>query len=87
MQLAILYGSLAKGTDTSSSDIDVLLVSDDLTQEEAFALFQDTEMRLGRRISPTIYTRREFAERLRDRSHFLTKVLSGKHVVLIGEHP
>ena len=82
--LALLYGSVAKQTDVSSSDIDVLLVSDALTQEEAFASFQDAEDRLGRKIHPTIYTREEFVRRRRARNPFLEKVLSGRHVVLAG---
>jgi predicted nucleotidyltransferase len=81
---AILFGSVAKGTDASASDIDVLLVSDDLTQEEAFALFRRAEKRLGRQISPTIYTSAEFMRRRRERNPFLTKVLSGKYVIVAG---
>jgi predicted nucleotidyltransferase len=82
--LALLYGSIAKQTDTSSSDIDVLLVSDELTQEEAFALFEETEARLGRTVNPTLYTREEFMQRLRSQNPFLQKVLAGRHVVLLG---
>lgn len=84
LALALLYGSVARQTDVSSSDIDVLLVSDTLTQEEAFALFEDAEDRLGRKIHPTIYTREEFGRRRRNRNPFLEQVLSGKHVVLTG---
>ncbi len=84
VNLALLYGSVAKGTDVSASDIDVLVVSDDLTQEQVFALFEPAERRLDRRINPTIYTREEFAKRRRTRNPFLEKVLSGRHVVLAG---
>ena len=84
IRLAILFGSVAKRTDRSASDIDVLLVSDHLTQEEAFKLFEETEAHLGRRISPTIYTPEEFRRRQREGNPFLTKVLAGEHVVLAG---
>jgi predicted nucleotidyltransferase len=84
VRFATLYGSVAKGTDTSLSDIDVLIVSDDLTEETAFMMFRDVEGRLGRRISPTIYTTGEFADRRRAQNPFLAKVLSGQHVVLAG---
>jgi predicted nucleotidyltransferase len=85
VRLALLYGSIAKQTDVSSSDIDVLLVSDELTQEEAFALFEETEARLGRQVHPTLYTREEFMQRLRAQNPFLQKVLAGRHVVLMGD--
>ncbi len=82
--LALLYGSVAKGTDAASSDIDVLIVSEHLSLEDAFALFAPVEARLGRKVSPTIYTSEEFLRRRRERHPFLTRVLEGKHHILLG---
>jgi predicted nucleotidyltransferase len=84
IQLALLYGSVAKQTDTATSDIDVLVVSDDLTLEEVFTALQDAEQKLGRAVSPTLYTSEEFRRRRRSGHPFLTRVLGGKHVVLVG---
>jgi predicted nucleotidyltransferase len=84
LRFAILFGSVAKGTDVSQSDIDVLLVSDDLTQEDAFDALKAAEKRLGRRINPTIYRAEEFRRRRQTKNPFLTKVLAGKYVVLAG---
>ena len=51
------------------------------------AALQPAEARLGRRVSPTVYTVEEFERRRKSRQPFLTKVLSSKHVVLLGsEH-
>jgi predicted nucleotidyltransferase len=85
VRLALLYGSVAKQTDTAMSDIDVLVVSDDLTLEELFIALQDAEGDLGRRVSPTLYTGDEFRRRRRSGHPFLTRVLDGPHVVLAGE--
>ena len=82
--LALMYGSIAKGSDTAQSDIDILVVADGLGLEELFSVLQPAEERLGRRVSPTIYTRDEFLRRRRDGNAFLKKVLAGKHVVLTG---
>ncbi len=84
LQFAVLYGSVAKETDRATSDIDVLLVADDLTLEDVFAALQPAEARLGRRVSPTVYTADEFQRRRKARQPFLTKLLTGKHVVLLG---
>lgn len=84
VRLALLYGSVAKSSDTASSDIDVLIVSDRLSLEAAFQIFEPVEARLGRKISPTIYTSDEFERRRRERHPFLTRVLEGKHQVLLG---
>jgi predicted nucleotidyltransferase len=84
VRLALLYGSVAKGSDAAGSDIDVLIVSDHLSLEAAFALFEPVEARLGRKVSPTIYTSEEFLRRRREHHPFLARVLEGKHHVLIG---
>jgi predicted nucleotidyltransferase len=85
IRLALLYGSVAKQTDTAMSDIDVLVVSDDLTPEELFTALQDAERDLGRSVSPTLYTSDEFRRRRRSGHPFLTRVLDGPHIVLVGE--
>ena len=85
IRLALLYGSVAKQTDTAMSDIDVLVVSNDLTLEEVFAALQDAERDLGRTVSPTLYTSEELRRRRRSGHPFLTRVLDGPHIVLAGE--
>lgn len=83
--LAILFGSIAKETDTADSDIDLLVVSDVLLLEDLFRTLGAVEARLGRRINPTLYTTPEFESRRQSNNAFLVKVLSGKHRVLVGE--
>jgi predicted nucleotidyltransferase len=85
IRLALLYGSVAKQTDTAMSDIDVLVVSDGLTLEDVFTALQDAERDLGRSVSPTLYTSDEFRRRRRSGHPFLTRVLDGPHIVLAGE--
>lgn len=82
--LAIMYGSIAKGSDTAKSDIDILVVADGLGLEDLFSALQPAEERLGRKVSPTIYTREEFLRRRRGGNAFLNKILAGKHIVLTG---
>jgi predicted nucleotidyltransferase len=84
IRFAALYGSVAKHADNAASDIDVLLVSDDLTLEQTFEALEPAERRLGRRINPTLFTSDEYRKRRRSKQPFLTKVVSGKHIVLIG---
>ena len=82
--LALLFGSVARGTDTATSDIDLLLVSDDLTLEAVYAVMAPMEESLGRRVNPTVYTRAEFGKRRRASAGFLTRILQGPHNVLVG---
>ncbi len=54
IDLALLYGSVPKGTDTAGSDIDLLVVADELSLEELFAVLADVETSLDRKINPTL---------------------------------
>ena len=83
--LALLYGSVAKRRDTARSDFDLLLVSGTLTLEHVYAALAPAEKRLGRAVSPTLYTQAEFRKRLAQRNPFLTKLLAGDTVTLIGD--
>ena len=85
IDLAVLYGSVAKGTDTAASDIDILIVGDGLTLEDIYSALAPVEAALERKISPTLYTRKEFADRKAANNPFLSRVLSGEHLTLIGE--
>jgi predicted nucleotidyltransferase len=85
IELALLYGSVAARRDTAHSDIDVLIVSGDLTLEQAFAALAPAEARLGRKVNPTLYTSGEFRKRLAKANPFLTKVLAGETIALIGD--
>jgi len=81
---AMLFGSVAKGSATASSDVDLLLVADDLTLEDVHRALEPLEARLGRRIDPTLYTRDELSRRSASGHPFLRKVLAGPRMVLIG---
>ena len=85
MDLAFLYGSVATGTDTATSDIDILIVADGVTLEDIYSSVASVETDLGRKISPILYTPKEFADRMASGNPFLARVLSGEHLVLMGD--
>ena len=84
IDLAVVYGSIARGEEQAVSDIDLLIVAHDLSMEELFAALAPVEQTLGRKVHPAVYTREEYRRRVASRSPFLQKVLAGKHIVLMG---
>lgn len=82
---AFVYGSVAKKTDTASSDIDLMLISEDLGYGELFSALEDASVKLGRPVNPTILTREEFDKRLANQESFLTRVMEQPKIWLIGE--
>ncbi|WP_250657838.1 nucleotidyltransferase domain-containing protein [Alkalimarinus coralli] len=80
---AFVYGSVAKGEDHADSDIDVMLVGEDLSYSEIMQLLEEAEAQLQRPINPTIYSPDEFDERLADNQSFLTKVMAQPKIDLL----
>lgn len=85
IDLALVYGSVAKGTAKASSDVDLLVVSDAVGLEELHDALAPAEELISRKINPTLYTMSEFNERVRLENPFLRKVLAGETIVLIGD--
>ncbi len=84
---AFVYGSVAKRTDTASSDIDLMIVSDTLGYADVMQRLDAPQQVLGRPINPTLYTRDEFNARIHDESSFLMRVLAQPKIWVIGgEH-
>lgn len=81
---AFVYGSVAKGTDVASSDIDLMLVSDDLAYSEVMGTLHPFIERLGREVNPTLYTRAELRQRIDSGNSFVTRVLLQPRIWLIG---
>lgn len=84
IELALVYGSVAGGKEHARSDIDLLIVSDELSLEAVFKRLAPVEKTLGRTIHPTLYTHADFLKRRRTANPFLTTVLAGEHIVLLG---
>ena len=84
IDLALIYGSVAKRTDHANSDIDLMLVSDSLTLEEVFEALGPAEIKLSRTINPTLYKQEEFKKRRANKNPFLRKVLEGQYILLKG---
>jgi predicted nucleotidyltransferase len=84
IEAAFVYGSVAKRTDTASSDVDVMIVSDALGYAEVFSALEPTARRLGRTVNPTLYSHAEFGKRIKQNNAFATRVLKQDKIWLIG---
>ena len=85
LETAFIYGSVAKQTDTAESDIDLMLVGEDLSLNEILTLLLPLETQLGRKINPNCYTQSEYARRLAEPDSFVNRVLAQPILPLIGK--
>lgn len=81
---AFVFGSVAKQQDTNTSDVDLLIVSDELAYGDVFAALEDAANLLGRKVNPTLYTRADLAKRIKQGNAFATRMLSQPKLWVIG---
>lgn len=82
---AFVYGSVAKKTDTASSDIDLMVISDEISYGALFTALEEASVTLGRPVNPTILSRDELHQRLTKQESFLTRVMAQPKIWILGE--
>ena len=83
IKLAFIYGSMAKGNASAGSDVDLLVVGS-LALQDLIAALQPVEQRIGREINTRLFDESEFTKRKHDGERFITGVLNGDVITLIG---
>jgi predicted nucleotidyltransferase len=81
---AFVYGSVAKGTDKAGSDIDVMIISDELSYADVYEPLQAAERVLARRINPNVMSRREWRSKRAEPDAFAARIAGGPRVFVIG---
>lgn len=81
---AFVYGSVAKGTDTASSDIDLMVLSDSLRHADLYEVLLVAEQELGRPVNPTLITPAQWRAKRTQTDSFAARIASAAHLYVIG---
>ena len=84
IEAAFVYGSVAKRADTATSDIDLMVIADKISYGELLEALEPLADTIGRRVSPTTMSRREWAKRVNARSAFASRLMTQPKIWLIG---
>ena len=84
IDFSFLYGSYAKGKETSFSDIDLVIIGSP-DETKLIREFEKLEGALKREINYKLYAFNEFLERINHKDAFLLGILKDKEKMLIGE--
>jgi len=84
IEYAFIYGSYAKGEEHANSDVDLLVVGS-VDMGELDTMLNELEKRLGREINYVLYGQEEFTSKRKARDGFLTDVLEGERIMLVGK--
>jgi predicted nucleotidyltransferase len=84
IKAAFVYGSVAKGSDTAQSDIDLMIIGEDLSYTELYEDLQKAEEVLGRPVNPNILTVKDWRRKLGQEGSFVSKISSQPKIFVIG---
>ena len=84
IDVAFIYGSIARSEEHRDSDVDVLVVGK-VTFAEIVSSLSEAQKTIGREINPTVYPPEEFRSKLAAGHHFLNSILRGPMFFLIGD--
>jgi predicted nucleotidyltransferase len=84
IQVAFLYGSTAKGTDFPSSDIDLMVIGE-VNLDVLDKMINTIEEEIGRTVNYTLFSAKEWQNRVKQRNSFVKDVLIHKKIFLLGD--
>jgi predicted nucleotidyltransferase len=83
INVAFIFGSVARGTETAGSDVDILIIGSVDFGNVVEALYP-AQQQLAREINPKIFSVREWRGKVKARDPFVTDVLTKQKIFLIG---
>lgn len=84
IQFSFIYGSIARGEENFSSDIDLFIVGD-LGMRDIASLLGSVGSDIGREINPTVYPIHEFKRKIKEKNLFLEEIIHKPKIWLIGD--
>jgi len=83
IRVAFVFGSIAGGEEKTGSDVDLMVIGR-LGLRDLSGLLSGVEEKIGREVNPHVMSENEFRSRLKAKEHFMSSVLKGPKIFLIG---
>lgn len=84
IDLAFVFGSVAKGSERGGSDLDLLVVTVELAHADVYSALEAAERTLGRTINPTVFTRAEWKRKRARHDSFAARITAQPRLFVIG---
>jgi predicted nucleotidyltransferase len=81
---AFVYGSVAKAAEHAGSDIDLMVIADDLDYADLFAALPAVEATLSRPVNPNLMTRAEWRCKRVEADSFAARIAAQPKLFVIG---
>ena len=84
IRTAFVFGSVAKGTGTAQSDIDLMVIGSDLSYADLYTALQNSESALGRKISPIFLSPKEWQRKALQKGSFIGQISALPKIFIFG---
>ncbi len=84
IDVAFIYGSVAKGKDTAKSDIDLMIIGDGLDYAGVYDALREAESILHRPVNPNLITRQEWRKKITEENSFFVKIKEQPRLFIYG---
>ncbi|MDD4901363.1 MAG: nucleotidyltransferase domain-containing protein [Patescibacteria group bacterium] len=83
VEIAFIFGSIAKNKENTNSDIDLMLIGE-VDQDELIKKVVELETKLNREINYHIYRKQEFIKNIKENNSFIINIISEPIITLKG---
>lgn len=83
VECAFVFGSIARGTENSNSDVDLMLIGN-INQDDLITRLSSVEGKIAREINYHIYSNQEIVKKIKERDNFISNILLSPIIKLKG---
>lgn len=84
IRTAFVYGSVARGTDTARSDIDLMVIGDELNYSDLYTAARNAQDKLRRKVNPTFLSPKDWQRKASDAGSVVGKISASPKIFIIG---
>jgi len=84
IKTAFVYGSVAKGADTARSDIDLMVIGNNLTYTDLYVELQKAERTLRRHVNPTLLSIEDWRRKVIHKDSVVAKISTQPKLFIFG---
>jgi predicted nucleotidyltransferase len=84
IKTAFIYGSVAKEADTAHSDIDLMVIGDELNYSDLYTAAQRAEGKLRRKLNPLFLSLKDWQRKASDKGSVVGKISRSPKIFIIG---
>lgn len=84
IRYALVYGSFAKGTESTASDIDLLVVGN-IEEDEILKSISKAEKRIGREVNFILWTEKELLQKIKENITLVREISKTPIIMIIGD--